>query len=84
MGQWRKSKKPNWNRCVFCGQPVLTRRIKGANKVITLSPDVQYILIADADSADGEYYYNGRMVKGRKVLDGLAAYSRHKCRFVKK
>lgn len=75
-----KREKPNWNRCGFCGAPVLTRRLKGTNKIITLSKDTYQILLG----GDEEFFYNGKMVKGRQVCDGLTGYKRHKCNFGRK
>lgn len=80
-GRVSKSKKPNWNKCGFCGAPVLTRRIKGTNGIITLDRNTYQILLDDKGE---EFYYDGKLVKGRLVPDGLTAYKRHKCRFRRK
>ncbi len=82
MGYYgRRGKKPNWSRCGFCNAPVLTRRLKGTSRIVTLSPDKYQILLDDKGE---EYYYDGKLVKGRLVPDGLTAYKRHICRFGRK
>ena len=74
----RTSQKPNWGRCGFCNAPVLTRRTKGTNKIVTLSKTPVYIII-DPTSKE-EFWYEGKWVKGREHQEGLKAYCRHRCR----
>lgn len=76
------SQKPNWFRCGFCNAPVLTRRIKGSKKIVTLSPTPIYIILDE--NSKSTYYYNGEWVHGREVSDGLVAYRKHKCACMRK
>ena len=78
----RTSEKVNWWRCGFCGSPVLTRRLKGCNKVVTLSRTPVYIIL-DETSRD-VFYYNGAWVHGREHPDGIAAYRKHRCACTRK
>lgn len=78
----RISGKPNWFRCGFCDKPILTRRVKGSNKLVTLSRTPVYIII-DPSSPD-TFYYGGEWVQGREVSDGLVAYRKHKCPCMRK
>lgn len=73
----RTSQKPNWGRCGFCNAPVLTRRTKGTNKIVTLCKTPVYIIL-DPTSKE-EFFYEGKWVKGRQQQDGLKAYRRHRC-----
>lgn len=82
MAYKRTTKKPNWGRCGFCNAPVLTRRTKGTNKVVTLSKTPVYIIL-DPLSKD-TFWYNGSWVHGREVSDGVVAYRKHKCTCMRK
>ena len=79
----RTSRRGNWNKCHLCGCNILTRRIKGQNRVIMLQPSPVNILL-DERNPDGKFYYGGEMVDGRCVPDGLKAYREHKCVWVRK
>ncbi len=73
----RTTQKPNWCRCGFCNEPVLTRRTKGTNKIVTLSKTPVNIILDPLSKET--FWYNGAWVHGRQVLDGLVAYRKHRC-----
>lgn len=81
MAYRRTTKKPNWGRCGFCNESVLPRRLKGTNRMINLSKTVYQILLDDSGE---EFFYDGKMVRGREVSDGLTAYKPHRCRVLKR
>lgn len=78
----RQTKPTSSYICPFCEKRIITRRIKGENRTVRLAPGAVYILL-DGEP-DGVYYFNGKMVKGRCVPDGIAAYRLHRCVFDKK
>ena len=77
MAYKRTSQKPNWGRCGFCNSPVLTRRMKGTNKIVTLCKSPVYIILDPLSKET--FWYNGAWVNGREHSDGIAAYRKHRC-----
>lgn len=75
----KKARENYVTLCRFCGARVEQRRVKGkGGYTVMCAPVTQNILLDGA--SDRMFYYDGQVVRGREVLDGLIARPLHKCR----